>query len=113
MSRSVAAARDAAAHTAPRSSALVAFAPTRAEADVWKVAVRVLFDVCGVVAHEQELALAPEFGHDIEDGLKQQQSAWARSLQVHKSIVQGQNEDQDTRSKAFPSVQYCTSRNME
>jgi hypothetical protein len=49
----------------------------------------VLLDVCLVVAHKQELALAPEIGHDIEDGLKQEHGAWLGSLQVHKRIGEG------------------------
>jgi hypothetical protein len=70
------------------------------------VAVRILLDVCGIVAYEQELALAPEVGHDIEDSLKQQHGACARSLlQVHKSIVQGQNEDKDEGTMVYAYLQ--------
>jgi hypothetical protein len=48
--------------------------------EVREVAFRVPFDVRGVASHKQDLALAPIRGHDIEDGLKQQQGVLVRSL---------------------------------
>jgi hypothetical protein len=53
---------------------------------VREVAIRVPLDVRRIITDEQEVALAPEVGHDIEDGLKQHYGARVGTLQVHATI---------------------------